>query len=242
MSLLPKNIHPSWDELLTDDFKSKLDIIENAIEAEPVHNTGYKYFPEKQNIMRFLSQDLNSLKYIIVGMEPYPSWYTDENNDIKPVATGRSFEIANVTDWCQKFKQSSLRNMLKTVYVNETGKNETLEEIREHILDGTFNISKPHDWFSKLEQQGVLFLNATLTVKPDVVDSHMNLWKDAMNDIIRYINDKGNVKWLLFGDKAKARVYSVIGTKNCMSYCHPRLGRFIKINPFGDIPDIKWYV
>lgn len=29
-------------------------------------------------------------------MEPYPSWYTNEDGKIEGVATGRSFEVKNV--------------------------------------------------------------------------------------------------------------------------------------------------
>lgn len=102
------NIHSSWEELLTKDNIKLLDEIEEKI--------GNNYYPATKNVLRFLEQDLNKIKCIIVGMDPYPSCYTDKNNNILPIATGRSFEVANLTSWQDKFKQSSLRNILKTLY------------------------------------------------------------------------------------------------------------------------------
>lgn len=242
MSLLPNDIHDSWKELLTEDFLKQLGDIEASLDALPKHSSGYAYFPAKEKVMRFLSQDLTNIKCVILGMEPYPSWYVDENGAFIPVATGRSFEIANVSDWSQKFKQTSLRNMLKTVYFNATGKKKSVEEIRKEINDGAFNISQPHEWFAALEDEGVLFLNATLTVEPINPDSHTLMWKDVMNDIIAYIDSHTDTaKWLLFGNKAQERLVNAIGEKDSMYKCsHPRLAEFVDENIFAAVPDVKW--
>lgn len=242
MSLLPNNVHNSWCELLTSDFMKRLEDIELSLDSMPKHSSGYAYFPAKENVMRFLSQDVTKIKCIILGMEPYPSWYVDENDVFVPVATGRSFEIANVSDWNQKFKQTSLRNMLKTIYFNTTGEKKSVEEIRKEINNGKFNISQPHEWFGALENEGVLFLNATLTVEPINPDSHTSLWTDVMNDIILYIDNHGdNVKWLLFGNKAQERLHSALGEQKYIHKCsHPRLAEFVDENIFKEVPEIKW--
>ena len=106
MSLLPKTIHPSWINFINNNkIKKELEKIETLI--------GNNYFPNKENILRFLSQDLNNLKCIIVGMEPYPTSYYEDGKEI-PMATGRSFEVSILKgkDWNYKIKQSSLRNIL----------------------------------------------------------------------------------------------------------------------------------
>lgn len=240
MLLLPKERHPSWDLLLTDDFMSKLYEIETILEAMPVMND-YRYFPEKENIMRFMKQDLSKIKCIILGMEPYASWYENENGEIVPVATGRSFEIDNVYSWQQKFKQSSLRNILKTVYYNETGVIKSLDEIREEMSAGDFVMSSPHEWFDELEQSGVMFLNATLTVEPNKPDSHTKMWENVMNDIIKYIDSNADAKWLLFGNKAQSRIIYALGEQlNIYKCCHPRLAEFVNENIFAKIPEIDW--
>lgn len=244
MSLLPNCVHQSWNPLLTEDFLEKLENIESKLESLSVHSSGYAYFPKKENVMRFMSQDVTDIKCVILGMEPYPSWYVDETGSFIPVATGRSFEIANVSDWTQKFKQTSLRNMLKTVYSNEIGKKKSVEDIRAEIIDGLFPISQPHEWFDALEKEGVMFLNASLTVEPINPDSHAYLWKDVMNTIISYIDENAkDVKWLLFGNRAQERLIDSLGDKSNMCKCsHPRLAKFVDENVFKEVPEIKWNV
>lgn len=177
-------------------------------------------------------------------MEPYASWYTvpstyDNGEFIIPEATGRSFEVNSVTKWDQKFKQTSLRNILKSLYYMNTGKDETLEIIREKINSGDFSISQPHDWFDEMEKQGVVFLNATLTVRKDSPDSHRYLWDSFMTELISFINKQNpNIIWILAGDKAQNRALSLV---NRAVICpHPRIARFVKSCPFEAVKTINW--
>ena len=242
MSLLPNYTHPTWRNLLTDEFLLRLSTIEAQLNTFPIKTCGYSYFPEKQNVMRFLSMNVKEIKCVIIGMEPYPSYY-QKGNKILPVATGRSFEIANVTSWDQKFKQSSLRNILKTVYFNETGEKKSLEEVRKEIKEGKFFISQPDEWFENLEKEGVLFLNATLTVEPGKPNTHTQVWEEVMNEIIDYIEREVKPKWLLFGNKAEERLLKAIGINGNIYKCHhPRLASFVDENIFKNIPDIKWNI
>lgn len=240
MFLFPDHIHSSWELMLHPDLICKIQNIEEELEKNNKKD-GYKYFPEKENVIRFLSLDLSKIKCVIVGMEPYASVYTDINGMIRPVATGRSFEVANVNDWQQKFKQSSLRNILKTVYYNKYGYDISMKQLRNEVLSGSFSVSQPHEWFRRLEQQGVLFLNASLTVAPYKPNSHTELWKTVMDTIIRFIDDSVDVKWLLFGNLAQERIISVIGNSNNLyKCCHPRLPAFVGENIFQHVPEIEW--
>lgn len=232
MSLLPKNIDKSWNNFLTEDVLKELDIIEEKI--------GTEFFPRKEEILRFMSIDLNNLKYIIVGMEPYPSSF-EKDGIIYPEATGRSFEVRNLLDktWSDKFKQSSLRNILKTIYYNETGEIISLEELRKKIEDKSFEIYNPKDFFENIESQGVMFLNATLTVKPYTVDSHKKIWETFMIKLINYIEENSKCVWVLWGKPAQDRFIPVIKNKYITS-CHPRLNDFIKENSLGKMEGIRF--
>lgn len=224
------NYHHSWDDFITNDIINELNNIENQI--------GNNYFPKPENVLRILNNDLNKIKYIIVGMEPYPSSYV-KNGIEMPEATGRSFEVSSVTSWAQKFKQSSLRNIIKTIYYNYNNEKISLDKLREKINNGTFKIAQPKEWFDSLENQGILFLNATLTVEKNNVDTHTKIWEHFMNELISFINKNHNVIWILWGKKAQNRVIPMI-SNNYILTSHPRLDKFIQENCFGQIPDIDW--
>ncbi len=227
-----KNIDKSWEPFFDDTIIKELDKIKKSI--------GNDYFPNEDNILRFASTNYDNIKCVIVGMEPYPTDYVKDG--IKyPIATGRSFEVSSLSDktWSYKIKQSSLRNILKTIYYNETGEIKPLEIVRQEINNGIFKILPPATWFDDLEKQGVLFLNASLTVKKYEVDTHTKIWADFMNSLIPFI-DKNDVKWLLWGNKAQDRVLPYIDRKNAICSCHPRLADFVYENPFKYVKNINW--
>ena len=225
-------MHQSWNNFFTEEIKKEYEKIKEQIKKDG-------FFPSEKNILRFMDTDLNNVKVVIVGMEPYPSYYT-ENGIMKPEATGRSFVVASVKNWSQKFKQSSLRNILKTIYFNETGNNASIEQIRKEIVNGVFPMLQPKEWFDDLENQGVLFLNATLTVIPEHVDTHTKLWEKFMNALIIYIEKNTNVKWFLWGGKAQERILPLVDKNHCILTRHPRLPEFVVDNCFKEEKDIVW--
>ena len=105
----PKFIDSSWN-----DFIKRKDIIESLKNIES--KIGVNYYPSTENVLRFLETNLLNIKCIIVGMEPYPTSFIKDGKEV-PIATGRSFEVALLEGetWDYKIKQSSLRNILKTI-------------------------------------------------------------------------------------------------------------------------------
>lgn len=225
-------MHTSWNNFFTEDIQAEYQKIKETIKKDG-------FFPAEENILRFMETDLNNIKVVIVGMEPYPSYYM-ENGEMKPEATGRSFEVASVKNWSQKFKQSSLRNILKTIYLNTNGKNASMEQIRKEISNGNFPMLQPKEWFDDLEKQGVLFLNATLTVIPEKVDTHTKLWENFMNSLISYIEENAEVKWFLWGSKAQDRILPLVKREHCILTKHPRLPEFVTENCFKEETRIIW--
>lgn len=228
------NWDSSWNEFMTKDNCLELSNIEEKLNNEGV------FYPYRTNVLRFMSQNLKNIKCVIVGMDPYPSSYKINDKNY-PIATGRSFEVANLSNWNQKFKQASLRNIVKTIYYNETNEKKSFDEIRELINKGIFDIKQPRNWFDSLEYQGVMFLNATLTVSPNKPDSHREYWDNYMNNVISYISSHtSNVKWFLWGEKAQNRVLPYIKKENAICTKHPRVNGFIDENCFGKIKEINW--
>ncbi|MDU7686073.1 MAG: hypothetical protein E7K14_01970 [Bacillota bacterium] len=117
-------IHNNWNPFLEDEIVvGEIYKIKEILKKE-------EYFPEDDKVFRFLELDPETIKFVIVGMEPYPTDY-EKDGIYYPIATGRSFEVDNVVDWNQKFKQSSLRNILKSIHFECTGKEESLSTIRK---------------------------------------------------------------------------------------------------------------
>lgn len=229
-SLIPKNIHSSWKKFITEDILTLLASIEKEI--------GDNYTPQKENVLRFLTTDLNNIKYIIVGMDPYPNYY-EEEGILKPVATGRSFEVAGYYDWTIPTLNRSLVNILKCIYMTNNDCAD-IDIIREKIKDGTFNVSSPNELFDDLETQGILFLNTAFTVnkKPG---SHMKYWKPFTKCLIEFIKKNNeNVKWLLLGNDAKKGVSRYVDDDKVILSYHPSTQKFIENNIFKDLSDISW--
>ena len=197
------------------------------------------FFPRAERVLRFASVDPTSLRCVIVGMDPYPSHTVSAEGEIIPEATGRSFEVASVSDWGGKYRQASLRNILKSIYYMERGEVPTMERLRGELADGSFPILPPRQWWDSLERQGVLFLNASLTVIPDHPGTHTPYWDDFMTDLMSFIAQKApDAVWLLWGNVAQARVPATVQNKICSQ--HPRLPGFVTECPFAALRDIRW--
>ena len=98
---LLNSYHPSWSGLLTEEIVDKLKDIESKI--------GDNINPEPENVLRFLNNDLSNIKVVILGQDPYPE---------KGRATGRSFEVGDLHSWNDKFRQVSLKNIIRLIHKN----------------------------------------------------------------------------------------------------------------------------
>lgn len=225
-------ISPAYSEFFTDARLDQLSEIAKKLSK-------VDFFPRAERVLRFAQIDPASLRCVIVGMDPYPSHTVNRDGEIIPEATGRSFEVESVTDWGGKYRQASLRNILKSIYYMERGEVPTMETLREELASGSFPILPPHAWWDSLERQGVLFLNASLTVLPAHPGTHADLWDGFMTDLMSFIAGKvPQAVWLLWGNVAQNRVPETVTNKICS--CHPRLPGFVTECPFASLPDICW--
>ena len=224
--------HPSWKP-----FFDRADVTETLSDIEKA--IGDDYYPTRENVLRFASNDLDQVRHVIVGMDPYPSWNAEKNC---PQATGRSFEVSELAgeDWDYKIKQASLRNILKALHYNATGRNIPLKSIRMDIELGLFAIASPTQWFDALEAQGVLFLNSTLTVAPERPGSHRALWQPFREQLIPYMIDRG-ITWHLWGKDAQGEYGELLAEgEKILRACHPRLAEFVHHNTFTEARDVNW--
>lgn len=199
--------------------------------------------PSRENVFRFFNCDLSKAKYIILGMDPYPSTYKDKGV-IKPVATGRAFEVDNIDEWTDKYKQSSLSNIFKALCFYKFNKKFTISELRNLNKAHKLTYINIHNWFDDMENNGVIFLNATLTTTYGKSGVHEKVWSDFMNELIKYINDNSKCVWLIWGNSAYNRVKNIISDNRIIYSCHPASranNDFVINNCFKKAKNIIWF-
>jgi len=220
-------------------------IYEDNIITEYKSKLGCYVFPRTlEDIFRFSKTDATNIKAVIVGMDPYPSFQVIDG-EIIPEATGRSFEVRSLRkkDITSKFKQASLRNIMKCIYKLETGNTDTsIEHIRNEISENKYTSLKLGEWFDICEDNGVLFLNASLMYWFRFLDIDAKTGKERLdiyipwNTFMRHLSSyllKKNpyTKWMLFGNDAQKQ-FDYIEEKNKICTVHPRMQTFVEENPF----------
>lgn len=184
-------VHESWNDFITDDIKKELQNIEK--------NVGLDYTPAPNKVLRFMQLDLTKIKVVILGQDPY-----------KPegVANGRSFQPNDLNEWYQSFRQISLKNIIRNIYscYNNIENYKDIPDystISAKVYNEKFKILEPHKWFDSLENQGVLFLNVSLTCRIGASNSHKGLWFDFSHKLIQFIAQKRpDLIWFLWGKDA----------------------------------------
>src|SRR5262249_25459087 len=121
--------------------------------------------PRGAHIFRaFENTDPAKVRAVLLGQDPYPklAW-----------ATGRAFEQGDLEEWWPEDARkvaTSLRRLVQVIASARTGKPSyavTDRAWRALILDareGRCRLEEPKKFFNRLELEGVLFLNTSLTV------------------------------------------------------------------------------
>lgn len=232
---LHADIHPSWNDFLTED------IIEELKRTEDNTVSVSKDFtPGTARVLHFMTNDLDSARVVIIGQDPYPQ---------KGVATGRAFEVATLKSWNDTFRNVSLKNIVRAVYAAYTGEYLTFNGIREKIngslFDETFSILPPDRLFKSWEKQGVLLLNTSFTCETGKPGSHAKQWSEFTGKLLAYVLEKNpGIIWFLWGNHAK-NITSGLELKNVYSSNHPMICKksdddflFGKVNMFAETKDI----
>ncbi len=234
ISILPKTIHSSWFDFFTDAIVLKIKKIESEIVGKELVT------PSIEKMLRFFELDLTSIKVIIIGQDPYPQ---------EGVATGRAFEVGNLESWFDKFPNTSLKNIVRALYVlNDNNFILKFNDIKEEIKQGKFKILSPQQLFKHWEKQGVLMINSSFSVIVGNPGSHAKIWESFTNELLRYINSQvPEAHWMLWGAHAKGKVKKLT-IKNKSVSRHPMLCSnheddflFGKVNHFRLFKDkIDW--
>jgi len=194
--------------------------------------------PMNEWVLRFLEMDINQIRVIILGQDPYPQ---------EGIATGRSFEVNGLNSWKDKFRNVSLKNMVRAIYSASTSENKKYSEILAEInegnqlpMEGDFQILPPNRLFQYWwEEQNVLLLNTAFTCQIGNPNSHTKIWAPFTRKVLEYIAGKNpEITWFLWGNNAQ-KVVEGIQLEKKIETAHPMMCYqrendilFGKINPF----------
>lgn len=143
-----------------------------------------EYYPESGKIFRALNEcSPEALKVVILGQDPYHDGS----------ATGLCFDNVRGT----RKISPSLRKILQEL-VDDIGCR-SIGPVRDDMFD-----VQGDGWLRHLPVQGVLLLNTALTVEEHKAGSHTKLWEPFTNQLIKDLNTKDDIVWILWGNHAKA--------------------------------------
>jgi uracil-DNA glycosylase len=234
------SVHQSWNTFLTDDIIDLIKGIESSIQIESAT-------PKKELVLRFLEMDLQAIPVVILGQDPYPQ---------EGVATGRSFEVNGLNSWFDKFRNVSLKNILRSIYKAYRGEELKYSEILKQLnegdrlpIEGEFKILPPNQLFRYWwEKENVLLLNTAFTCEIGNPNSHTKIWSAFTQKLLEHIAAQNqNAVWFLWGNNAQ-NIVANIDIKNKIETSHPMMCfdrendiLFGKTNPFLETKStINW--
>ncbi len=146
-------------------------------------------YPEYSNLFRAFNEcPYKKLNCIIIAQDPYHNFYKNSLGERKPYAQGTAF--SNPSDVPEI--SPSLKNILKEVHSNVY--NEPLE-----------NFDNVNPDLTRWANQGVLLLNAGLTVEKSKPGSDLKDWIPITKEIVSRISIyNSGLIWMLWGKFAQS--------------------------------------
>lgn len=178
----------NWKDFFNEE-KSKTYYKELIEKVENDRKDKVIYPPKEDLFNAFKFTDLNNIKAVILGQDPYHN---------EGEAMGLSFSVPKD----RKKIPPSLKNIFKEIYGAE------YENIK----------SKINGDLTYLAKQGVLLINATLTVEKNKPNSHSEYgWQTFTDNCIKYISEHNqNVVFFLFGSFAHKKETLINSDKHCI--------------------------
>lgn len=182
----PDNLPPRWKQLLADQAEQDY-FLNLATFLKSEYSKGLQIFPPRELVLRALQYvDYDQVKVVILGQDPYHG---------PGQAMGLSFAVPNAL----RVKPPSLLNIFKEL---------------ESDLGVEWN--KKDSELTGWAKQGVLLLNAVLTVRKSQAFSHQKKgWETFTDDIIRKLNDRDQgMVFILWGAAAQKKQQLITNTSH----------------------------
>lgn len=138
------------------------------------------YPPSNEIFRAFQLTPFGNVRAVIIGMDPYNNLFRD-----KPVACGLSFAPR-----IREYMPPSLRQIYNCI------------KAEFYAEEMTYDVDLDIEYWA---HQGVLMLNAALTVEAGKAGSHIKAWSDWTSEVIKAINEYSTgVVFCLWGKDAQA--------------------------------------
>ena len=162
-------------------------------DIDELYTSSDEIYPAKENIFKVFEMDVREIKLLLLGQDPYHG---------PGQAHGLSFSVPEGVKI-----PPSLRNIYK----------ELQNEFPERNYN--FNSGNLNNWFYR---EKIFLLNASLSVIKSKPGSHMNMWKDFTNDVIKFISDRNSkCIFLLLGNFAKEKESLILDKERIIKGVHP---------------------
>lgn len=150
-------------------------------------------YPPREQLFRVFSMPVKEIRVVLLGQDPYHG---------PGQAHGLSFSVPDGVG-----VPPSLRNIFK----------ELVAEFPERGY--SFSGGNLETWFSR---EKIFLLNAALTVLPGKAGSHLSVWEEFTNEVIRFIDARNqNCVFLLLGNFAKAKAEFITRKEKIVMGIHP---------------------
>jgi uracil-DNA glycosylase len=196
------DMHESWKEFLDAEFNKPY--FKELSEFLTQEYQNKIIFPKKTDVFRAFTTDLRNVKVVILGQDPYHTPRTAE---------GLAFSVPFTEP-----VPPSLRNIYKEIE-NDLGRESVCKFAR--LENGE---KRPSGNLRKWQTQGVLLLNAVLTVEAHKAGSHRGRgWETFTTATIEYLNQtRPHLVFILWGRDARNKKSLIDNKKHLiLESAHP---------------------
>ena len=191
-------LHEQWRVKLQEDFDMPYMQALRSFLVER-KKAGRTIYPPGKHIFRSLNlTPIDTVQVVIIGQDPYHG---------VGQANGLCFSVTPPVS-----PPPSLINIIKELYRDIKGREPTSQEIQQNAD------------LSRWAEQGVLLLNAILTVEANAAGSHASKgWEKFTDRVVSIINEHcENVVFLLWGAYAQKKCHMLDAKKHCvLKSVHP---------------------
>ena len=213
------DLPPKWQTILSGVTPNALGVLDTLTFAttEPIYPTRKDVVlagsrADAHLFRAFDDLEPSKVRCVLIGQDPYPALSR---------ATGRSFEQGDLNTWVGKASSvaSSLRVLLRMLVAARTGDPAVLKMTWANFVKftATIQLEPPRELFDHLQSEGVLCLNAGLTITryksggaPEQTKGHLPFWKPVVGQVLRSIATRGSghVVFLCLGQFAQKLLVS----------------------------------